>query len=104
MEGCKIPPIGEATRRRPKNKGRKPLFKGEPDLTEDQAVAAARQCLGLLECSSCDLCQLFCPELCITREEETGLVRIDLDYCKGCGICAAVCPKGAIRMVLEEKV
>jgi 2-oxoacid:acceptor oxidoreductase delta subunit (pyruvate/2-ketoisovalerate family) len=73
-------------------------------LAKQRAVHEARRCLSLRECESCEICSLFCPDLCITREEKTGEVRIDLDYCKGCGICAAVCPKGAIQMVLEEGV
>lgn len=67
-----------------------------------EAIEEAQRCLGARECESCDVCSLLCPDLCITRDEETGEVLIDLDYCKGCGICASVCPKGAIRMVLEE--
>jgi 2-oxoacid:acceptor oxidoreductase delta subunit (pyruvate/2-ketoisovalerate family) len=74
----------------------------EPGLTQEEAVTAARQCLGMMDCSACDVCQLLCPELCITRDQATGQVQIDLDYCKGCGICASVCPKGAIRMVLDK--
>ncbi|HVN97833.1 MAG TPA: 4Fe-4S binding protein [Syntrophorhabdaceae bacterium] len=76
--------------------------KGETDFSEVEAIEEAGRCLGLRECESCDVCSLLCPDLCITREEPTRHVLIDLDYCKGCGICAAVCPKGAIRMVLEE--
>ncbi len=71
-------------------------------LEKEEAVKEAQRCLGLTECESCEVCSLLCPDLCITRDEETGKVSIDLDYCKGCGICAAVCPKGAIQMVLEE--
>lgn len=71
-------------------------------LEKEEAVKEAQRCLGLTECDSCEVCGLLCPDLCITRDEETGKVLIDLEYCKGCGICAAVCPKGAIRMVLEE--
>jgi 2-oxoacid:acceptor oxidoreductase delta subunit (pyruvate/2-ketoisovalerate family) len=74
----------------------------ERGLTEEEAVSEASRCLGVRECESCDLCSLFCPDLCITRHEETAEILIDLEYCKGCGICAAVCPKGAIKMVLEE--
>lgn len=74
----------------------------ELGFAKDEAVAEARRCLGLRECESCDVCSLLCPDLCITRDEENGEVRIDLDYCKGCGICASVCPRGAIQMVLEE--
>jgi len=73
-------------------------------LLKQRAVQEAQRCLGLRECESCEICSLFCPDLCITREEKTGEVRIDLDYCKGCGICAVVCPKGAIQMVLEEGI
>ena len=74
----------------------------ELGLTKEGAVAEAGRCLGLRECESCEICSLLCPDLCITRNEGTGEVLIDLDYCKGCGICAAVCPRGAITMVLEE--
>jgi 2-oxoacid:acceptor oxidoreductase delta subunit (pyruvate/2-ketoisovalerate family) len=71
-------------------------------LQDEEAVQEARRCLGLGACESCEICGLLCPDLCITKDEETGEVLIDLDYCKGCGICAAICPKGAIQMVLEE--
>jgi 2-oxoacid:acceptor oxidoreductase delta subunit (pyruvate/2-ketoisovalerate family) len=81
-----------------RKKGADPIELG---LSEEEAIHEARRCLGLRECESCDVCGLFCPDLCITRDEKTGEVMIDLDYCKGCGICAAVCPKGAIQMVLE---
>jgi len=73
-------------------------------LEKEGALREAQRCLGLRECESCEICNLLCPDLCITRDEETGEVRIDLDYCKGCGICSSVCPKGAIQMVLEEGV
>ena len=73
-------------------------------LLKEEALKEAQRCLGLRECQSCEICSLLCPDLCITRNEETGEVLIDLDYCKGCGICASVCPKGAIQMVLEEGV
>ena len=74
----------------------------EPGLPKGEALKEARRCLSLRECESCEVCELLCPDLCITRDEETGGVLIDLDYCKGCGICASVCPKGAIQMVLED--
>ncbi len=75
----------------------------ELGLREKDAMREARRCLGLSECESCDVCSLLCPDLCITRDEGTGEVLIDLDYCKGCGICASVCPRGAIEMVREEE-
>ena len=69
---------------------------------EETAVREAQHCLGNIQCEFCDLCRLFCPDLCITRNESTSQIEIDLNYCKGCGICAAICPRGAIKMVLEE--
>jgi 2-oxoacid:acceptor oxidoreductase delta subunit (pyruvate/2-ketoisovalerate family) len=74
----------------------------EYGLLKEEAIKEAQRCLGLRDCQSCEICSLLCPDLCITRNEETGEMLIDLDYCKGCGICASVCPKGAIQMVLEE--
>jgi len=68
---------------------------------EETAVAEAQRCLGNSRCESCVICQLFCPSLCITRNE-MGCVEIDYSFCKGCSICAVVCPKGAIKMVLGE--
>jgi 2-oxoacid:acceptor oxidoreductase delta subunit (pyruvate/2-ketoisovalerate family) len=73
----------------------------ESGFGREEAIKEAQRCLGLRECESCEVCGFLCPDLCITRDEETGEIRIDLDYCKGCGICASVCPKGAIQMVLE---
>ena len=73
-------------------------------LLKEEAVKEAQRCLGVRDCQSCEVCSLLCPDLCITQDEKTGEVLIDLDYCKGCGICASVCPKGAIQMVLEEGV
>lgn len=84
------------------HKKRKGLASVEPGLEEEEAVQEAQRCLGVNECDSCEVCSLFCPDLCITRDETSGSVLIDLDYCKGCGICASVCPKRAIQMVLEE--
>ena len=71
-------------------------------LTEEQALMNAGLCLSLRSCESCDLCRMFCPDLCITRDPVSGRIEIDDRYCKGCGICAFICPKGAIRMERES--
>jgi 2-oxoacid:acceptor oxidoreductase delta subunit (pyruvate/2-ketoisovalerate family) len=89
-------------RKLPVKKRNKTFCAVEEGLTEEEAVKEAKRCLGSQSCASCDVCSLLCPDLCITRDEATGEVLVDLDYCKGCGICAAVCPKGAIKMLLEE--
>ncbi len=76
----------------------------ESGFLRKEAVKEAGRCLSQRECEACDTCELLCPDLCITRHEETGEVLIDLDYCKGCGICASICPKGAIQMILEDEI
>jgi Pyruvate/2-oxoacid:ferredoxin oxidoreductase delta subunit len=66
-----------------------------------QAGAEAARCLATVDCTFCQVCELMCPDLCITRDPGTGDILIDLNHCKGCGLCAHFCPKGAIRMELE---
>ena len=102
VKECKKEVVRRSKRRTLSLKERKRGFVTvESSLLKKTAIQEAQRCLSLRECESCEICNLFCPDLCITRDEKTGEVRIDLDYCKGCGICAAVCPKGAIQMVLE---
>lgn len=61
------------------------------------------------KCIKCGMCQMMCPEPCITGVEagkkpaERTFPVTDYDYCKGCGVCASVCPVKAITMVAEEK-
>ena len=53
-------------------------------------------------CIKCGICQIFCPEGCIGRNDG-GHFEADLYYCKGCGICAKECPARVITMVEEEQ-
>jgi pyruvate ferredoxin oxidoreductase delta subunit len=53
------------------------------------------------KCTSCSMCQLVCPEGCVTVEN--GEYKPDYDFCKGCGLCAHECPAKAITMETEEK-
>ncbi len=52
------------------------------------------------ECSKCGLCESYCPEGMILRQED-GFYIPDYEYCKGCGLCAAECPKECIEMIRE---
>ena len=72
------------------------------NLSLDQARALATACLATLNCTYCEVCELLCPDQCITRDSESGDILIDLNHCKGCGLCAVYCPKGAIKMELEK--
>ena len=69
----------------------------KPPGGENQAA----RCLSTVDCTFCDVCELMCPDQCITRDKQTGDILIDLDYCKGCGLCAHFCPKAAIHMEPE---
>jgi Pyruvate/2-oxoacid:ferredoxin oxidoreductase delta subunit len=71
-------------------------------LSAEQARAAAERCLASLTCTYCEVCQLICPDLCITRDPASGHILIDLNHCKGCGLCAHFCPKGALELELEQ--
>ena len=105
VKACEKKPVRSPRRRSLSLKKRRKSFSPvEMGLTQEEAIREAQRCLGLKVCESCETCSLLCPDLCITRDEGTGEVRIDLDYCKGCGICSVVCPKGAIQMVRDEEV
>jgi pyruvate ferredoxin oxidoreductase delta subunit len=54
------------------------------------------------QCVRCGVCQLFCPEGCISFDA-SGNPSADLDYCKGCGICVHECVTACIQMVSEEE-
>jgi len=52
------------------------------------------------KCTQCRVCDIFCPDACITPDP-AGF-QINLKYCKGCGICWTECPvKGAIAPMPE---
>jgi pyruvate ferredoxin oxidoreductase gamma subunit len=51
-------------------------------------------------CNGCGVCEMFCPDSCLTIVEKQAIV--DYMFCKGCGICAQTCARGAIEMVIEE--
>jgi Pyruvate/2-oxoacid:ferredoxin oxidoreductase delta subunit len=80
----------------------KGFAEAEPTFTLEQAMAEATRCAKATPCLYCEVCELLCPDLAITRDPETRRIRIDLDYCKGCHLCAIYCPHGAIEMVLDE--
>jgi 2-oxoacid:acceptor oxidoreductase delta subunit (pyruvate/2-ketoisovalerate family) len=71
--------------------------------TLEEARREAGRCLSTHVCQGCELCELFCPDLAITKDPQTGRPVIDLAFCKGCGLCAELCPKGAITMVVERE-
>lgn len=53
------------------------------------------------KCNNCLLCYIYCPDDSILMED-SKVVGIDYDYCKGCGICERVCAPKAIEMKPER--
>lgn len=53
-------------------------------------------------CSRCSICHSVCPYEAITRDAETGKVKIDIQKCQVCGICYSACPVFAIEMVYYD--
>lgn len=52
-------------------------------------------------CKHCLLCWVVCPDNSILVED-TKLVGIDYDHCKGCGVCTKQCKFNAFDFVTEE--
>ncbi|HOX46271.1 MAG TPA: 4Fe-4S binding protein [Myxococcota bacterium] len=100
---CYPPGAGEVRERpRPAAERAADFVEAVPGLSAAEARAAAERCLASQTCTFCEVCQLMCPDLCITRDPQGGHILIDLDHCKGCGLCAHFCPKGALEMQVEQ--
>jgi NADPH-dependent glutamate synthase beta subunit-like oxidoreductase/Pyruvate/2-oxoacid:ferredoxin oxidoreductase delta subunit len=65
----------------------------------EQALDEAARCFSCGECTFCDNCFLYCPDMAVRPVQ--GGYTIDADYCKGCGLCVRECPTGAIAMQEE---
>ncbi len=67
----------------------------------EDAVSEADRCFSCGICNQCDNCRIFCPDIAITRDDDT--YEVAYDYCKGCGICVSECPRDVISLVEEAK-
>jgi len=59
-----------------------------------------------LMCFQCEIpyCSEVCPSGAITKEEETGTIKISRQKCTGCKMCMLACPFGTISFSSEEKI
>ena len=67
----------------------------------EEALAEAKRCFSCGNCTFCDNCYHYCPDLAVKRV--AGGYTVDADYCKGCGICVRECPTGSMEMLEEAK-
>ncbi len=65
-------------------------------INNSEALAESQRCFSCGNCTFCDNCFNFCPDMAVKRED--GGYSIDGDYCKGCGLCVRECPTGSIIM------
>jgi polysulfide reductase chain B len=61
-----------------------------PNLALDTWIVPCQHCFD-------PNCAANCPEGAITKDTQTGIVRIDKDLCTGCGNCIEFCPHGVIQ-------
>ena len=56
-----------------------------------------------LVCRQCTapLCIKACPAGALSRDEVTGVVKVNRDQCAGCLICVEACPRGGIGIDTE---
>ena len=63
---------------------------------------AFRPIVDINKCTHCLLCWMYCPDVSIIVED-SRMVGVDYDHCKGCGVCADVCPPKCISMHPENE-
>jgi 2-oxoacid:acceptor oxidoreductase delta subunit (pyruvate/2-ketoisovalerate family) len=71
-------------------------------LSQEAVLREADRCFMCGDCTLCDTCFVFCPDMAILKSEGSMKNEIDYEYCKGCGICANECPRGYIEMQKER--
>jgi len=54
-------------------------------------------------CKACGICVEFCPQDCLTRNEEGAPVISAPERCSGCGWCEIHCPDFAISIREETE-
>lgn len=69
-------------------------------LPGDEALAESQRCFSCGNCTFCDNCYFYCPDMAIKQQKDG--YSVNDDFCKGCGLCVRECPTGAIIMRQER--
>jgi len=73
----------------------------ELGLSVDEMLAESQRCFSCGNCTFCDNCFYYCPDMAISRVGNG--YSVDGDFCKGCGLCVSECPTGSIIMRQETQ-
>ena len=65
-------------------------------FSRDETMQEAARCFQCGQCTLCENCYIFCPDIAITFDEKERSFTIRHDLCKSCGICIEECPCGVI--------
>lgn len=66
------------------------------NFSVEKALHETERCFSCGNCTFCDNCVNYCPDMAITKLEQG--YEVLSDYCKGCGLCVTECPTGSIAM------
>ena len=93
QEVCPVNEHKNVTDRYGQNRVSPILFQDKNDLVDPTNVC--------LQCTNAP-CMHFCPTKVISRDEKTGAVRVEKEFCIGCGMCLTACPNDAIFLDRER--
>lgn len=75
-------------------------FKSRINILSDES-----RCFNVPDiCEHCEFppCVPVCPTNAITKNNENGIVKIDMELCIGCGKCSEACPFDSIKIRNEK--
>jgi 2-oxoacid:acceptor oxidoreductase gamma subunit (pyruvate/2-ketoisovalerate family) len=65
-------------------------------LSKNKAIGEAERCFQCGECTLCENCYIFCPDVAIRFDMNGSSLALTHEFCKECGICIQECPRSAI--------
>jgi carbon-monoxide dehydrogenase iron sulfur subunit len=74
--------------------------KGQPGKSRCQTLSVAKDEYVPMLCLQCDhaACVQVCPVSAISRNEQTGVVLVDMEKCILCMACTVACPFGNMHI------